>query len=145
MVKNSFTMFACTPNSSGQLILDASPNVVCSSSDPVYAALFPFAVLSFVGYGIGIPGLFFYILFRYRTQIRGDQSLREVGLGFHPSGNPYFRTRQRFQKLYVDFKVRGPLGLCLVYHHPHAWDGAVPGRADVVTRAPIAERFLGLS
>jgi hypothetical protein len=105
MVKNSFVMFACTPNSSGQSILDASPSIVCSNSDPVYRRLFPFAVVSFIGYGVGIPALFSFILYKFRTEIHGDQSLRAVGLGFSPKSNPYYLTRQRFQKLYVDFRV----------------------------------------
>jgi hypothetical protein len=105
-VKNSITLFDCTTNDLGQRILDAQADVRCSLEDPVFRTLLPWAVASFVVYGLGIPGLFGLILYKYRVEIRGDQSLRALGLGYAPASNPYFRYRQRFQKLYVDFRVR---------------------------------------
>jgi hypothetical protein len=105
-VKNSITMFDCTTNDLGQRILDAQADVRCSFEDPVFRTLLPWAVVSFVVYGMGIPGLFGFILYKHRVAIQGDQSLRALGLGYTPASNPYFRYRQRFQKLYVDFRVK---------------------------------------
>ena len=55
---------------------------LCSLSNSVYRKVLPFGILSFIVYGVGIPALFSYILYKHRVQIRGDQSLRAAGLGF---------------------------------------------------------------
>ncbi len=104
-VKNSIALFDCTTNAAGDSILDVEQSVRCRMSDPVYGQLFPWALATFVVYGVGIPLLFAGILYKFRVEIRGDQSLRAIGLGYSAASNPYFRARQRFQKLYVDFRT----------------------------------------
>jgi hypothetical protein len=104
VVKNALTIVDCTTNDAGVRILDAAPSIECSTSDPQYRRLLPWGVVCMVVYGVGIPALFAYILYKNRVSIKGDQSLRAVGLGFSEASNPYFNVRKRYQKLYVDFR-----------------------------------------
>ena len=68
------------------------------------ARMIPLGYLSMVGYTIGLPLLFSYLLIKHRREIYADQCLRSLQLGGSPETNPQYRVRRRYQDLYSLFK-----------------------------------------
>ena len=53
---------------------------------------------------LGIPSLFLFIISRNFRAMNSDQRLREINKGQSTEDNPQFLVRQRYQKLYNDFR-----------------------------------------
>lgn len=104
LAKSSLTVFDCSTKDDGVSVLDIEPAMECSLNDPTYQWLFPLAVLSLIVYVVGIPLSFGIILYRFRHEIKADQTLRIQGLGGSRRSNPNYDVRRRFQKLYNDFR-----------------------------------------
>ncbi len=66
----------------------------------VQERLKPAAVLSLLGYAVGLPVAFLYILVKHRASIHADQALKVAGSGGTAATNPHFHIRTRFQELY---------------------------------------------
>ncbi len=73
---------------------------LCIQPGGVQEALKPVAALSIVGYTLGLPAAFFFILVKHRHVIVADQTLRMANDGFSESTNPNFHIRRRYQELY---------------------------------------------
>ena len=104
VVKNTLAVFACSTNAQGITTMDAEPSIICDSSNSVYVTLRRWASLFVVVYGVGIPALFFFMLFWHRHGIKRDQELRKYGDGNTAARNPDIAIRRRYSKLYM---VRG--------------------------------------
>ena len=68
------------------------------------ARMIPIGYTSMVGYTIGLPLLFSYILVTHRREIYADQCLRSLQTGGSPESNPQYRVRRRYQELYSLFR-----------------------------------------
>lgn len=101
VASSALEIFDCTENANGLVTLDAEPSLTCWEG--VHAELWPYALASLIGYGVGIPSLFAAVVRYYREDIKYDQALRSRGEG-DSMANPVIRTRIRFAKLYMDFK-----------------------------------------
>jgi hypothetical protein len=66
----------------------------------VHERLKPAAVLSLLGYAVGLPLGFLVVLVRHRESIIADQALKAVGQGGTEATNPYYSIRTRYQELY---------------------------------------------
>ena len=100
VVRRALDVFACTRGASGAYTLNVDPSIECWDGASVQATLIPYAALSIVGYGLGVPALFAATLYRQRESIVRDQKLWMIGRGDRPETNPDFQVRQRFSKLY---------------------------------------------
>ncbi|KAA0148714.1 hypothetical protein FNF29_06496 [Cafeteria roenbergensis] len=88
-----------------QRVMQLEPSVVCDvNSDKTYARVLPWAVITSLVYGMGIPALFAIMLFSSRSSIIADQKLLAVGEGHSRATNPHFATRKRLGRLYADYK-----------------------------------------
>ena len=103
VVKSALDVFDCV-SSHGEQVLRSSPNVKCDRSVGQYATVYPFAVLSLIIFGAGVPAVFGSVLFWYRSEIRADQEMKARGEGNSEVTNPNLWVRRRFRKLYEDFK-----------------------------------------
>jgi hypothetical protein len=74
-------------------------------------------VIAFLVYGIGIPAGFATVFIVWRKDIVLDQRLRVAGEGNSPLTNSVYHVRQRFAKLYMDFRAE-----------QYAWKLALIGR-----------------
>lgn len=101
VASSALEIFDCSENANGLITLDAEPSLTCWEG--VHDELWPYALASLIVYGLGIPGLFGWIVWHYRQDIRYDQAQRSRGEG-DTMANPVIRTRIRFAKLYMDFK-----------------------------------------
>ncbi len=104
VLRNGMAIYNCKIGKSGRMTMATEPSVMCDMSDPVYATLQPYSVLSICIYGIGIPLMFVSVLVMYRHEIRADQKLRAMGMGDAAEENPQLFVRKRYQKLYNDFQ-----------------------------------------
>jgi hypothetical protein len=77
LTKNSLEIFRCREMADGKAYLDVEPSLMCYT-DEWYANL-PFAIAGFIVYGIGIPLLFFVVLYRGRDRIDSRQFKRKFG------------------------------------------------------------------
>ncbi len=66
----------------------------------MHERLRPAAVLSLLGYAVGLPVAFLVVLWRHRQSIIADQVLKVAGKGGSEATNPYFHIRMQFQELY---------------------------------------------
>ncbi len=66
----------------------------------IQESLKPAAVLSIIGYTLGLPLSFMVILLRHRVAIHADQTLRLADKGHSEATNPNFHIRRRYQELY---------------------------------------------
>ncbi len=73
---------------------------VCLQPSPTLTRIQKLGYASAVFYTVGIPAAFAFVLFRYRSQIFADQTLRARGTGNSRRSNPNYHIRQRYQKLY---------------------------------------------
>ena len=85
----------------GRSYLDAKPSLMCYS-DEWYSRM-PFAVLSFLLYGCGIPVLFFTVLYVNRTQLDTRHIKRRYGSIFliYKKDCWYWETWMKVKKLFV--------------------------------------------
>ncbi len=97
-VRSSFVPFACTTRN-GVSVLNAEPSIKCNIADPRYRRMRAVGGLCTVLYGLGIPALFAFLLWRYRKEITADQRLRAKAEGETSLTNPQIHIRRRFRKL----------------------------------------------
>ncbi len=95
--------FGCTTNN-GVSVMNAEPSIKCMDSDPTFVRMRKVGSTALVVYGMGVPVVFSYILWRYRKEITADQVLRAKGEGETSLTNPNIQIRRRFRKLYEDYK-----------------------------------------
>jgi hypothetical protein len=81
---------------------------MCLQAGGTQEAMRPAAILSLLGYTIGLPAVFFTILVVHRRAIFEDQTLRQKNLGNDPASNPNFSIRKRYKELYVGLHVNKP-------------------------------------
>ena len=77
-----------------------SYSCVSTQAGGVQERLKPAAVLSLLGYTVGLPLTFLVLLVKHRQSIGADQALRVAGQGGTEATNPYFHIRMQFQELY---------------------------------------------
>jgi hypothetical protein len=77
-----------------------SYSFVSTQAGGVQERLKPAAVLSLLGYTVGLPLTFFMLLVKHRQSILADQALKVAGQGATEATNPYFHIRMQFQELY---------------------------------------------
>jgi hypothetical protein len=105
-VSRSLEVFKCTRDANaGSWTLDAEPGLNCWDGT-VQASLVPFASLTLVLYGAGVPLLFAYVFKRHGTAIQRDQRRWLVGLGDSAESNGDYAIRRRYARLYQDFSPR---------------------------------------
>lgn len=104
VVKGALSVFDCSKNKDGAYILDADPSIRCDEPGGVQVSMKPAAVLSLIGYTIGLPTAFLCILVRFRREIQEDQRLRVANRGGSEATNANFHIRRRFQELYSLFR-----------------------------------------
>ena len=98
IVRSSFVPFACTARN-GVSVLNAEPSIKCTVEDPRYRRMRAVGGLCIVLYGLGLPVLFAFLLWRYRREITADQQLRAKAEGETSLTNPQIHIRRRFRKL----------------------------------------------
>ena len=103
VIRTSLVPFGCTTKN-GVSTLNADASIQCNSSNSSYSRMFILGSVSIVLYGVGLPCLFGYFLWRHRVAIECDQRLRMRGEGETSLTNPYIVVRRRFRKLYEDYK-----------------------------------------
>ena len=59
-------------------------------------SLRPAAIVSLLGYTVGLPVAFLVILVVHRTAILNDQTLRQANLGDNRATNPNYSIRKRY-------------------------------------------------
>ncbi len=63
------------------MVLSSEPSIVCKVDDPEYRYLLYPAIASLIIYVIGVPALFFVLLFSNKAKIKeAQQTMREQGL-----------------------------------------------------------------
>ena len=103
LTKKAFEALSCKRLSEGgPLFLTADPAVSCDGAD--YLMMKQVAVLSIVAYGIGIPGIYCWLLFGNAGAIKVDQALRIRGLSGSRASNPYYDMQKRLRRLYFKFR-----------------------------------------
>jgi hypothetical protein len=78
--------------------LDADPGITCWDGVGVQSRLVPFAAVTLVLYGFGIPFLFSYVFKKHGAAIMRDQGMWIVGLGDTPETNKDFAIRRRYSR-----------------------------------------------
>lgn len=73
VVKKALEPLDCTTYDDGRRTMDADPSIACDVRDPVYARLRYWGIVCLVGYGVGIPLLFVFVLVVFRKKIKVDQ------------------------------------------------------------------------
>jgi len=101
LTKTALEVFRCREYADGRSYLDAKPSLMCYS-DEWYSRM-PFAVLSFLLYGCGIPVLFFTVLYVNRTQLDTRHIKRRYGSIFliYKKDCWYWETWMKVKKLFV--------------------------------------------
>ena len=94
--------FACT-TTKGVSVLIAEPSIACSMQDSTYALMRRVGFASIAGFGVGLPALFYYIMWWNRDAMFADQLLRMRNEGETAMTNPNIVVRRRFRKLYEDY------------------------------------------
>ena len=112
VVRRALDIFSCTLNDGGVYTLDADPSVRCWAPGSGQAALLPWALLSLVGYGGGVPAAIAFVLRRYRARMAADQTLWLAGRGDTGGSNPDWSIRRRFAKLYQVSACRARVRAC---------------------------------
>ncbi len=77
---------------------------MCDISAGPYGRMRIVASVTVVVYVLGLPAALGLILVRNWAKVTQDQRLRERGEGDSALTNPNFRFRQRYRKVYDDFK-----------------------------------------
>jgi hypothetical protein len=106
LVRQSLDIFACTAGPGGQYRLNSDPSIACWTPGCAQQQLVPYAALSLIVYGMGIPVLFATVLARHRDAVRVDQTLWLLGRGSSRLDNPHYSVRHRYARLYQDYRPR---------------------------------------
>ena len=73
VTKYSLSIFNCISSVGSKVdVLATAPSIICDVNDITYKKLLFVATLSLIIYTIFIPGLFFYLLWRNRVEIKND-------------------------------------------------------------------------
>jgi hypothetical protein len=75
VLKKALEIFACTKNLDGVYSLDADPSYTCWTDGGTQLKLVPFAILSIICYGLGVPCAIAVVMQKYQKRIRRDQSM----------------------------------------------------------------------
>ena len=103
--KTAFEPFACIDKEDGKSYMRFEPKIRCGEGHHLWLA--PMGMVFGCLYGIGIPLIFTYIVYRNRKIITNDQVLRALGTGSCRETNPkYYEFRKRYYKLYYRFKPK---------------------------------------
>jgi hypothetical protein len=103
--KTAFEPFACIDKEDGKSYMRFEPKIRCGEGHHIWLA--PMGMVFGCFYGIGIPLIFTYIVYRNRNIITNDQVLRALGTGSCRETNPkYYEFRKRYYKLYYRFKPK---------------------------------------
>lgn len=77
----------------------------CQEEGGVQQMLVPFAIAAFIFYSIGYPVYVFYVVTRYKEEIKEDQLLRALGTGDSRLTNENaYDIRKRYHRLYYHYK-----------------------------------------
>ena len=101
VVRGGLEILDCRLDKSGRYHLDSEPTITCYSA--AHSAMVPFAALSLLFYGLGIPALFASALFRHRDAMRRDVAMMVTGRGDSALENPDYWVRRRYSRLYSDY------------------------------------------
>jgi hypothetical protein len=103
--KTAYEPFACIDKEDGKSYMRFEPKIRCGEGHHLWLA--PMGMVFGCLYGIGIPLIFTYIVYRNRNIITNDQVLRALGTGSCRETNPkYYEFRKRYYKLYYRFKPK---------------------------------------
>lgn len=89
---------------SGKLYMASMPLEECGVPGGLQVRVLPAALVFLIFYCIGFPIAVVYIFFKKKDNIHQDQHLRAHGRGMHPISNPNYEFRQRFSRLYYQYK-----------------------------------------
>ena len=103
--KTAFEPFACVDKEDGKSYMRFEPKIRCWEGNHLWLA--PMGIAFGMFYGIAIPLILTFIVYRNREIIKNDQVLRVLGTGSSRATNPkYYEFRKRYYKLYYRFKPR---------------------------------------
>jgi hypothetical protein len=104
VIRSSLTPFDCTTTVDGTSSLFADPSIRCGVTVGPHARMRAAGGAMLALFTVGVPVLFAVLLFHNRAAIVADQRLRQRGEGDSIMTNPHIRVRQRYRKLYEDYK-----------------------------------------
>jgi hypothetical protein len=105
-LSRSLEVFKCTLDlAASRWTLDAEPGLTCWDGS-TQSRLLPWAALTLVLYGVGVPLLFGYVFKKHGAAIRRDQRKWLVGVGDSIESNSDYAIRRRYARLYQDFSPR---------------------------------------
>ena len=97
-LSRSVEVFKCTRDAAAnRWTLDAEPSLSCWDGG-VQSHLVPWAVVTLVLYGLGVPSLFAWVFWKHGAAIRRDQRRWIIGAGDSLGTNPDFAIRRRFSR-----------------------------------------------
>lgn len=96
LVKQALLIFVCVEYGN-RTILRADPAIECWSGEQ-HIHIVPYAIISLVVYGCGVPFLFYMALYKHRITICADQKNWLCGL------TEIDNVRRRYSKLYQDYR-----------------------------------------
>ena len=102
VVRRALELFACRAYD-GKLTLESDPPPPPTCWQGVHLSLVPYAALSLLIYGLGIPVAFGYVVWGHKDAIRRDQEAWLLGRIDVDN-----RVRRRYSKLYQDYKPAYP-------------------------------------
>ena len=100
VVRQALEIFVCSAAPNGSYVLTSDPSIACWAPGSEQAGLVPYAALSLLAYGCGIPIAFMIAIRRNKEGIRRDQQLWLMGRGAEALDNLDFRVRARYARLY---------------------------------------------
>ena len=100
VVRQALEIFVCSAAPNGGYVLTSDPSIACWAPGSEQAGLVPYAALSLLAYGCGIPIAFMIAIRRNKEGIRRDQQLWLMGRGAEALDNLDFRVRARYARLY---------------------------------------------
>lgn len=86
LLRSGIEVFDCVTDASGRTYLEADPSLNCDG--PEHTAVVPYASMSLLVFGAGIPVLFAFVLWRHRISMTRDMKLFVRGLGDSSATNP---------------------------------------------------------
>ena len=89
---------------SGKLYMASQPLEECGVAGGLQVRVLPAALIFLVAYCIGFPLIIILVFYKEKHQILADQLLRAHGRGMHPLSNPNYEFRQRYSRLYYQYK-----------------------------------------
>jgi hypothetical protein len=105
LLRGGVEVFDCTPpDARGRAVLQAEPSVTCWTD--AHYALIPWGAASLVAYGLGVPGVFAWMLWRHRAAMERDVSMWAMGEGNTEETNGDYWVRRRYGRLYLDYEPR---------------------------------------